>query len=69
MQLNILEYLEKGALRRCPDKEAIIDAGRAYSFGEVARNAKICAAHILRLRDTTNQPVAVFAEDSECHHR
>lgn len=60
MQLNILEYLEKGALRRCPDKEAIIDAGRAYSFGEVARNAKICAAQILRLRDTINQPIAVF---------
>ncbi len=60
MQLNILEYLDEGALRRCPDKEAIIDGGLTYSFAQVARNAKICAAQILRRRDTTNQPVAVF---------
>ena len=60
MQLNILEYLDGGALRRCPDKEAIVDAGRAYSFAEVARDAKRCAAQILRRLDTTNQPVAVF---------
>ncbi len=60
MQLNILDYLDKGALRSCPDKDAIIDAGRAYSFAEVARDAKRCAAQILRRRDTTNQPIAVF---------
>jgi len=60
MQLNILEYLEQGALLLCPNKEAIIDAGRSYSFAEVARDAKRCAAQILRRRDTTNQPVAVF---------
>ena len=60
MQLNILQYLDEGALRRCPDKEAIIDAGRAYSFAEVARDAKRCAAQILRRRDATNQPIAVF---------
>ena len=60
MQLNILEYLEEGALRRCPHKEAIIDGGRAYSFAEVARDAKRCAAQILLRRDRTNQPIAVF---------
>lgn len=60
MQLNILEYLEEGALRCCPDKEAIIDGERSYSFAEVARNAKRCAAQILHRHDTTNQPVAVF---------
>src|SRR5579871_2533110 len=60
MQHNILEYLEEGALRHCADKEAIIDCGRAYSFAEVARDAKRCAAQILRRRDRTNQPVAVF---------
>lgn len=60
MQLNILEYLDEGALRRCPDNDAIVDAGRAYSFAEVARDAKRCAAQILRRRDTTNQPIAVF---------
>ena len=64
MQLNILEYFHKGALRHCPNKEAIIDAGRFYSFAEVARDAKRCAAQILRRRDTTNQPVAVFLPKS-----
>ena len=60
MQLNILEYLEEGALRHCPDKVAIVDGGRTYTFAAVARDAKRCAAQILRRCDTTNQPVAVF---------
>ena len=40
--------------------DAIIDAGRAYTFAEVARDAKRCAAQVIRRHDTTNQPVAVF---------
>ena len=44
MQINVLEYFERGALRTQPQKTAVIDRGRSYSFEEVARCGKNCAA-------------------------
>src|SRR6185436_13480045 len=48
MQINVIEYFEKGALRKCRDKTAVHDQGRDYSFAEVERFAKNLAALILK---------------------
>jgi len=60
MQVNILEYLEQGALRHCPDKVALVDGDRSFTFSELERYAKRCAALLARRQDVTHQPVAVF---------
>lgn len=64
MQINVLEYLEKGPLVKCRDKVAIIDRDRRFTFGQVERYAKNCATLILRKTLTVNQPVAVFLPKS-----
>lgn len=60
MQINILEYLEKGAARRHADKIAVVDGARSYTFAELERLAKRCAALLLRRADVVAQPIAVF---------
>jgi len=60
MQVNVLEYLDAGAARRCPDRVAVVDDGRSYTFHELQRYARQCAALLVRRRDVANQPVAVF---------
>jgi D-alanine--poly(phosphoribitol) ligase subunit 1 len=60
MQINVLEYLESGPLLTCRGKVAIRDRGRDYTFGEIERCAKNCAALILKGVSTINQPVPVF---------
>ncbi|MDD5141446.1 MAG: amino acid adenylation domain-containing protein [Verrucomicrobiales bacterium] len=64
MQINVLEYLENGPLRLCRDKIAIKGADYRYTFGEIERFAKNCAALILKRISTFNQPVAVFLPKS-----
>jgi amino acid adenylation domain-containing protein len=64
MQLNVLEYLEKGALVRCPRKVAVVDCDRRHTFEDLERFAKNCAALILRHTAAINQPVAVFLRKS-----
>ena len=60
MQINVLEYFEHGALAKCRQKVAIVDQARRYTFEEVERFAKNCAALILERTIAFNQPIAVF---------
>ncbi|MGA2243179.1 MAG: amino acid adenylation domain-containing protein [Verrucomicrobiota bacterium] len=64
MQINVLEYLEKGPLLKCRDKLAIRDLSRGVTFGELERFAKNCATLILKKTTVVNQPVAVFLPKS-----
>lgn len=64
MQINVLEYFEKGPLLKCRDKAAIQEAGASFTFGEIERFAKNCAALILKKISAVNQPVAVFLPKS-----
>ena len=70
MQTNVLQYFEDGALANHSERTAVIDQGRAYTFGEIGAFAKNCAAMIIdtTLADAgtaaTNRPVAVFLPKS-----
>lgn len=64
MQINVLEYLENGPLLKSRDKLAIRDSRRDYTFEEIERYAKNCAASILEKTTAVNQPVAVFLPKS-----
>src|SRR2546423_6688460 len=64
MQINAVEYFEKGALLKCGDKLAVKDQNRAISFAELGRYAKNCAALILRKSPALNQPIPVFLPKS-----
>jgi D-alanine--poly(phosphoribitol) ligase subunit 1 len=64
MQINVLEYFEHGALRAQRSKTAVIDHGRAYSFAQIARCAKNCAALILERTQKLNRPIAAFLPKS-----
>ena len=60
MQINVLEYFEAGALKRCRQKVAVIDNEHQYTFEQLEIFAKSCAALILRSVSCINQPIAVF---------
>ena len=60
MQINVIEYFEKGALLKCRDKAAVIDQNRSYTFEEIGRYAKNCAALILKKSPASRQPIPVF---------
>jgi len=64
MQINILEYLEKGPLRKCRDKVAVIDHDCRLTFGQIEQFAKNCAALILQRTSARRQPVPVFLPKS-----
>jgi amino acid adenylation domain-containing protein len=64
MQINVIEYFEKGALRASKDKIAVREQGRDYTFGEIERFAKNCAASILNRISGSNQPIPVFLAKS-----
>ena len=64
MQINVLEYFEKGALANCPHKIAVVDQGSSFSFSELERFAKNCADLICRRGTGINQPIAVFLPKS-----
>src|SRR5437867_12789033 len=64
MKINVLDYLEKGALLKCRQKAAVIDQDRKYTFEEIERFAKNCAALMLKRTSSVNEPVAVFLPKS-----
>ncbi len=64
MQINVIDYFEQGALLKCRDKLAVKDQTREYTFGEIERFAKNCAALILKRTSAANQPVPVFLPKS-----
>src|SRR5437899_9498781 len=64
MQINAIDYFEKGALLKCGDKLAIKEQNRAITFAELGRYAKNCAALILKKSAALNQPVPVFLPKS-----
>ena len=60
MQLNVLEYFEQGAARRCPDKVAIVDGTGFLTFAALRDRARAFAATLVTRADVLNQPVAVY---------
>jgi amino acid adenylation domain-containing protein len=64
MQTNILEYLENGGAKHFPAKVAIVDPEKSYTFAEVERHAKCCAAAILQRTAVVSKPIAVHLPKS-----
>src|SRR5438552_3926565 len=64
MQINVIEYFENGALRKCRDKVAVHDQGRDFTFAEIERFAKNCAALILKRSKAFHKPIPVFLPKS-----
>ncbi|HTR49090.1 MAG TPA: amino acid adenylation domain-containing protein [Kofleriaceae bacterium] len=60
MQVNVAEYLERGALATCPGKTAIIDGASRYTFADLERCSKRCASLIIKRLEGTSAPIAVF---------
>ena len=56
MQINVLEYFEQGALANCRQKVAVADQDRQYTFAELERFAKNCAALILQRFVLSHRP-------------
>lgn len=64
MQINVIEYFEKGAALKCRDKVAVVEQDRQFTFEEIERFAKNCAALILKRTSAIRQPVPVFLPKS-----
>lgn len=60
MKLNVVDFFEQGALRQCPERDAIVDGERTLGFAELAAQAKRCAMYAIRRAATINQPIAVY---------
>jgi amino acid adenylation domain-containing protein len=60
MQINAIEYFEKGAALKCGDKVAVVEQDRRFTFKEIGRFAKNCAALILKQNSASRQPIPVF---------
>lgn len=59
---NILEYLEISA-KKYPEKTAIADRDKSYTFGELKNSASLLGKHPL-LQNINNSPVGIFASHS-----
>ncbi len=60
MQIHVLEYFEKGALVKCPEKVAIKESRREFTFRQIERFAKNCA-HLISTRTfSIRRPIPVF---------
>jgi amino acid adenylation domain-containing protein len=64
MQINVLEYLETGPLLKCKHKVAVKAQDGQYTFGEIERFSKNCAASLLKRTTAANQPIPVFLPKS-----
>ena len=64
MQINVIDYFEKGALLKCRDKVAVKEQNGEHTFGDIERFAKNCAALILKRTPALNQPIPVFLPKS-----
>lgn len=60
MKLNVIDFLEQGALRDFPGKTALDDGARALSFAELAAAARRCATRLARRDEGINQPIVVY---------
>src|SRR5215471_7755625 len=64
MQINVIDYFEQGALLKCRDKLAVKDQTGEYTFAEIERFAKNCAALILKRTSASSRPIPVFLPKS-----
>lgn len=64
MQTNVLEYFEKRSAKQFPDRVAIVDSARSYTFGELEDFSKRCATLLLRRIDSLSKPIAVYLPKS-----
>lgn len=64
MQINAIEYFEKGALLKCKDKVAVRDPKGEYTFAELERFAKNLAHLITKRGDIIRKPIPVFLPKS-----
>jgi amino acid adenylation domain-containing protein len=64
MQINVIDYFEKGGLLKCRDKVAVREPNSEYTFGDLERFAKNCAALLLKRLSSGKQPVPVFLPKS-----
>ncbi len=64
MQINVIEYLERGPFLNCRDKLAVKDKTSECTFADLERFAKNLAALILRKTSELNRPVTVFLPKS-----
>ncbi len=64
MQINVLEYLEQGALAKFRDNPAILDNGSGSTFGRLASLSKGFASLIIDKREERNRPIAVYLPKS-----
>lgn len=64
MQLNVLDYFERGAARAFADKVAIVDGNTQLTFGELQSRAKRLAMLLIARADVVNEPVAVYLPKS-----
>ena len=64
MQINALEYFERGALPKHRHKIAVIDAAARFTFGQIETFAKNGAAAILARNLCLNTPIAVLLPKS-----
>ena len=64
MQINVIDYFEKGSLLKCRDKVAIKEQSREVTFAELERYAKNCASLIVKRSTATSKPIPVFLPKS-----
>src|SRR4051812_19164902 len=64
MQINVLDYFEKGALLKCPGKVAVREQNGELTFADLERCAKNLAALILKRTSATTRPIPVFLPKS-----
>jgi non-ribosomal peptide synthetase component F len=64
MQINVIDYFEKGALLKCRDKLAVKDPQREITFGQLELAAKNLASLILKRTTDAHQPIPVFLPKS-----
>lgn len=64
MQINAIEYFEKGALLNCKDKVAVRDQKGEYTFSQLERFAKNLAARLIKHGDFIRKPIPVFLPKS-----
>jgi D-alanine--poly(phosphoribitol) ligase subunit 1 len=64
MQINAIDYFEKGALQKCRDRVAVSEGDKKHTFAEIERYAKNCAALIKKKTSTIRRPVPVFLPKS-----
>ncbi|HVU07783.1 MAG TPA: amino acid adenylation domain-containing protein [Verrucomicrobiae bacterium] len=64
MQINVIEYFERGALLKCKNKVAVKDQTGEFTFGQIGHFAKNCAALLLKRADLIRRPIPVFLPKS-----